>query len=163
MNRPSHQSSFKSQLSFQAAQPNFDKVKKNSKGGVLLTNEEITAAFQMLDIDNTRQISLPNLKKRIGVLFPEMSAMEYRFLMNNKKELTLDDLKELITDNEITHFDPVCEAYKIFESSSDLGKLDGEKLRQAFISYGFGELSDEELEILSRVRKWCIFFLPHCE
>ncbi len=131
-----------------------EKVKKNAKGGVLLSNEEITAAFQMLDIDNSGQITLPNLKKRIGVLFPEMSATEYRFLMNSKKELTLDDLKELLADNEITNFDPVAEAYRIFERSGNggEGKLDGEKLRRAFISYGFGELSDEELEILTRVR-----------
>ncbi len=125
-------------------------MKKNAKGGVYLSNEEISTAFQMLDIDNSGQITLPSLKKRIGVLFPEMSAMEYRFLMNNKKELTLDDLKELLNDNEITNFDPVAEAYKIFEGGAD-GKLDGEKLRQAFISYGFGELADEELDILTRV------------
>ena len=55
-----------------------DKVKKNSKGGVLISPEEIQMAFQMLDVDKNGQISLPNLKKRLGVLFPELSVKDYR-------------------------------------------------------------------------------------
>jgi Ca2+-binding EF-hand superfamily protein len=55
-----------------------DKVKKNAKGGVLITPEEIQMAFQLLDIEKSGQISLQNMKKRLGVLFPEMSIKDYR-------------------------------------------------------------------------------------
>lgn len=79
-----------------------------------------------------------------------MSAKEYRFLMNNKKELNIDDLKDLLLENEISNFDPVAEAFKIFDSKGE-GTLDESKLRAAFMSFGFGELSDEEFEILKRV------------
>lgn len=154
-----------------------DKVKKNAKGGVLITPEEIQMAFQLLDIDKTGQISLQNLKRRLGVLFPELSIKDYRcsvtlcagmsvlfiyfllcpflpfilrFLMNNKKDLSMDDLKDLLLDNEITNFDPVAEAYRVFDSQGE-GALSGDKLRQAFAAYGMGELSDEELDILIRV------------
>jgi Ca2+-binding EF-hand superfamily protein len=48
----------------------FDRVKKNSKGGVLITPEEIQTAFGMLDVDKTGHVTLPNLKKRLGTLFP---------------------------------------------------------------------------------------------
>ena len=47
--------------------------------------KEIQAAFDVLDIDKNGFISLNNLKKRLGVFFPDMTA-EYRFLMNNQKE-----------------------------------------------------------------------------
>jgi Ca2+-binding EF-hand superfamily protein len=57
-----------------------DKVKKNSKGGVLITPEEIQMAFQLLDIEKSGQISLQNMKKRLGVLFPEMSIKDYRYV-----------------------------------------------------------------------------------
>ena len=38
--------------------------------------------------------------------------------MNNKPELTLNDLKELLLDNEVTNFDPVAEAFKVYDPDS---------------------------------------------
>lgn len=61
-----------------------DKVRKNANGGVLITPEEIQMAFQLLDIDKTGQVSLNNLKKRLGVLFPELTVKDYRFGIRNK-------------------------------------------------------------------------------
>ncbi len=128
-----------------------DKVKKNAKGGILVTSEEISTAFAMLDPDKTGQLTLNSLKKRLGVLFPEMTAKEYRFLMNNKKELTIEDLRELLMENELNGFDPIHDAFRVFDPDGK-GVLNEDKLRKAFVSFGFGELSDEELEILKRVR-----------
>lgn len=54
-------------------------------GGVMMNPEDIQKAFSFLDADATGKISLSNLKKRLGVFFPEMTAKDYRFLMNNKK------------------------------------------------------------------------------
>ncbi len=126
------------------------KVKKNSKGGVLVTKEELNAAFTMLDVDKTGQISLPNLRKRLGLFFPDMSGKEYRFLMNNKKELTMEDLEELLLENEITNFDPALDAFRAFDPENR-GCVSGDRLRAVFSSCQFGELSDEEIDILTRV------------
>ena len=38
-----------------------------------------------------------------------MPNKEYKFLMNDQSELTLDDLRELLLDNEVKNFDPVAE------------------------------------------------------
>lgn len=127
----------------------FDKVKKNSKGGVLVTMEDIQTAFSLLDVDKHGQITLPGLKKRLGPLFPEMTAKEYRFLLNNKKEMTIDELKELLVDNEVSNFDPVAEAFKIFDPKGE-GSIDPAMLRTSFASFGFGEITDEEYDILKR-------------
>ena len=62
----------------------------------------------------------------------------------------MDDLKDLLMDNEVTNFDPVAEAYRVFDQHGE-GALSGDKLRQAFVAYGMGELADEELDILIRV------------
>lgn len=40
-------------------------------------------------------------------------AQEARILMNNKAEMTLEDLKEVLLENEVTNFDPVAEAFKV--------------------------------------------------
>ena len=54
----------------------FDKVKKNAKGGVLVTPEEIQAAFSMLDAENNARVSIQNMKKRLGALFPGTNINE---------------------------------------------------------------------------------------
>lgn len=93
---------------------NFDsKVRKNHRGGVLITPEEIKLAFDFLDCDKTGKVSLANLKKRLGVFFPDMSAKEYRFMMNNKREMTIQDFNDMLLENEVTNFDPVAEAFKV--------------------------------------------------
>ena len=142
----------------------------------MVTAEEIQMAFQLLDVEKSGQLTVQNLKRRLGVLFPELSVKDYRyvwlcavayasltshvqfgrFLMNNKKEMSLDELKDLLMDNEITNFDPVAEAYRVFDQNGE-GALSGDKLRQAFMAYGMGELADEELDILIRVS---IYFCP---
>lgn len=80
-----------------------------------LSQEEIKSAFSFLDVDKSGQVSLANLKKRLGVFFPDMTPKEYKFLMNNRKELTIEDLNELLVENEISDadFDPVAEAFKV--------------------------------------------------
>jgi len=127
----------------------FSKVKKNSKGGIYVSREDITSAFEMLDAEKTGSIHFPTLKKRLGVFFPEMTAREFRFLMNNKKEITLDDLCELIEDNDIQNFDPVAEAFKAYDPHSQ-GHIDVEKIKDIFRSYDLGELADDELDLLKR-------------
>lgn len=38
---------------------------------------------------------------------------EARVLMNNKADMTIDDLREVLLENELTKFDPVAEAFKV--------------------------------------------------
>lgn len=130
--------------------PETAKVKKNSKGGLYVSSEELHAAFTLLDADKNGIITLQNLKKRLGVFFPNMTAKEYRFLMNNRKEITFEDLEELLVDNEVTNFDPAIDAFRAFDPDGT-GAISADKLREVFSALNFGELTDEELDILTRV------------
>eukprot|EP01033_Poteriospumella_lacustris_P011688 gene11688-8326_t len=103
----------------------------------------------MLDPEHSGQLTLQSLKKRLGPLMPDMSAKDYRFLMNNKKEMSIEDLRELLVDNEVANYDPVFDAFRMFDPKCT-GFIDEDKLRLAFMSFGLGELSDEELDILKR-------------
>ena len=71
-------------------------VRRNEKGGVLVTPEELRVAFELLDTEKMGSVTLAALRKRLGFFFPDMTPKEYRFLMNNRKEITLTDLEELL-------------------------------------------------------------------
>lgn len=133
-------------------------VRKNAKGGILVTQEELSAAFLMLDPEHTGQLTLASLKKRLGSLLPEMTAKDYRFLMNNKKEMSVEDLRELLVENEVSNYDPIFDAFRVFDPSGS-GFIDEDKLRTAFVAFGLGELSDEELDVLKHVIN--SFFAEH--
>lgn len=122
-------------------------VPKNAKGGVLVTEDELAAAFAFFDVDGSGKITTSNLRKRLGVFYKNMPAKDYRFLMNNKPELTLEDLKELLLDNEVTNFDPVAEAFKVYDPDGT-GFVDTDVLRSMFENLGFGEVTDDDLMIL---------------
>ena len=125
-----------------------DLVPRNSKGGVLVTEEELKAAFDFFDVDSSGKITLGNLRKRLGVFYKNMPAKEYRFLMNNKSEMTLEDLKELLLENEVKNFDPVAEAFKVYDPDGT-GFVDSNVLRSIFENLGFGEITDDDLTILT--------------
>jgi calmodulin len=124
-------------------------VRKNPHGGVYVADSEIQAAFDVLDADKNGFITLNNLKKRLGVFFPDMTPKEYRFLMNNQKEMTLDDLQELLSSNTIENFDPVAEAFKLYDTDNT-GYIKASKLKEIFQVYGLGEVPDEDVDILGR-------------
>lgn len=127
----------------------FSSVRKNEKGGVLVSSEEIQSAFKILDPGNTGVVTLPSLKKVLGVFFPEMTAKEFRFLMNNQKSLSLEDIERFVKDNEIQNFDPVAEAFNTFDTKKE-GSISNERLREIFMAFDLGELTSDELDLLKR-------------
>ena len=70
-----------------ATDSNSNRLLTNSHGGVYVGRQELVDAFSMLDLDKSGHITVNNLKKRLGVFFPDLSTKEYRFMMNNKKEV----------------------------------------------------------------------------
>lgn len=89
-------------------------VPRNSKGGVLVSEEEIEAAFRFLDVHGTGRVTLHNLKKRLSLIYKGLPPSQYKLLLGEgKSEMTLKDLKDLLLDNTVDNFDPVAEAYKV--------------------------------------------------
>ena len=125
-----------------------DLVPRNSRGGVLVTDEELKSAFDFFDVEGSGKITQAQLKKRLGVFYKDMPNKEYKFLMNDQSELTLDDLRELLLDNEVKNFDPVAEAFKVYDPDGT-GFVDSNVLRSIFENLGFGEITDDDLTILT--------------
>ena len=86
-------------------------------------------------------------KNRLGAFYKNVPTREYKFLMNNQSELTLDDLRSLLENNEIKNFDPVAEAFKVYDPQ-ETGYVDTSVLRSIFEKLGFGTITDEDVRIL---------------
>lgn len=68
-------------------------------------------------------------------------------MMNNKKELSLEDLHEMIDGNDISNFDPVEEAFKLYDVEN-AGFIPKGRLADIFQAYGFDEMSNEDINTL---------------
>lgn len=127
----------------------FDQVMRNSKGGVEVTHSEIEAAFAFLDKDGKGKVTVGDLKKRLSTFFPDLTTRDFKYLMDNKKELVLNDVIEILENNEIKEFDPVAQAYMTYDPEGK-GFIAKEKLEDIFSTFGFGELTPDELGLLTK-------------
>lgn len=122
-------------------------VKRNSRGGVYVNPSELHQAFEFFDMDGKGFITLADLKKRLGVFYQNLSLREYKFLMNNRQELTEADLLQLLQNNELTNYDPVAEAFKIYDPN-DTGFIDLDVFREILSNLGFGEITNADIQTL---------------
>ena len=120
---------------------------RNAKGDILVSDEELRAAFEFFDKDGKGKITLGDLRSRLGAFYTNMPMKEYKFLMNNQSEMTFDDLKSLLQDNEITNFDPLAEAFKAYDPAGT-GYVDQGVLRRVLENLGFGEITEDDMKIL---------------
>lgn len=123
------------------------KVPTNAAGGIAVSDADLKAAFHFLDSKGKGKITMADLKQKLAPFYPDMPVKEYAFLMGDSKSLSLHDLKELLADNEITGFDPVAEAFKVYDPEGT-GFADTDIMRQVFTGLGYTDLSDEDLDIL---------------
>ena len=122
-------------------------IKKNSVGGIAVDEAELKAAFEFFDVSGKGKITLSDLKQRLGAFYKNVPLREYKFLMNNQSELTLDDLRTLLENNEIKNFDPVAEAFKVYDPQ-ETGYVDTQVLKGIFEKLGFGTITKEDIQIL---------------
>eukprot|EP00296_Roombia_truncata_P001367 JP437133.1.p1 GENE.JP437133.1~~JP437133.1.p1 ORF type:complete len:184 (+),score=46.39 JP437133.1:1-552(+) len=121
-------------------------VPRNELGGVYVDEEELRAAFDFFDIHKKGVLTSADLKQRLQVFYKGLPQREYKFLIS-EPEFTYKTLHKLVVNNELTDFDPVAEAFKVYDPQ-DTGFIDTEVLRDIFSKLGFGEITNEDLKIL---------------
>ena len=125
----------------------FSMASASASGGITINEDELKAAFEFFDVSGSGKITLKDLKSRLGAFYKNVPIREYKFLMNNQSELTLDDLRALLENNEIKNFDPVAEAFKVYDPQQT-GFVDTTVLRGIFEKLGFGTITEEDVKIL---------------
>eukprot|EP00462_Mataza_sp_D1_P000731 CAMPEP_0175095340 /NCGR_PEP_ID=MMETSP0086_2-20121207/4096_1 /TAXON_ID=136419 /ORGANISM="Unknown Unknown, Strain D1" /LENGTH=201 /DNA_ID=CAMNT_0016368567 /DNA_START=12 /DNA_END=617 /DNA_ORIENTATION=- len=123
-------------------------IRRNAKGGIYVNQRELKQAFEFFDADGKGYITLQDLKKRLGVFYQNLSLREYKFLMNNKQELTEQDLYQLLAHNELGNYDPVAEAFKIYDPQ-ETGYVDLEVFKEILQNLGFSDITDQDIATLT--------------
>jgi len=98
-------------------------VPKNARGGVLILEEDISAAFKMLNTKGagaggaSGRVSLAALADRLAALQPGATRDDARALLGEdpKAGMTSKMLTDLLLDNTISSFDPAAAAFKALD------------------------------------------------
>lgn len=85
----------------------------HATGGIHVQRAELQQAFDFFDVTKKGYLTMDDLKARLPIFYSNVPVRELKFLMNNKSELTFNDLYELLADNTLTNFDPAAEAFKV--------------------------------------------------
>lgn len=83
--------------------------------------------------------------------------------MNNQEEITFTELYHLLSDNELTDFDPIAEAFKVhltvyyrYHSAwqlydpNDTGYVDMKTVKEFFKKAGYGLLSEGDVDAICK-------------
>jgi Ca2+-binding EF-hand superfamily protein len=91
-------------------------------------------------------LTATDLKARLSIFYKNLPAREYKFLIS-EPEFTYKTLYRLLANNELTDYDPVAEAFKVYDPH-ETGFVDTDTLKSIFSNLGFGEITAEDLKIL---------------
>eukprot|EP01065_Artemidia_motanka_P039042 TRINITY_DN47880_c0_g1_i1.p2 TRINITY_DN47880_c0_g1~~TRINITY_DN47880_c0_g1_i1.p2 ORF type:complete len:217 (+),score=82.28 TRINITY_DN47880_c0_g1_i1:60-653(+) len=116
------------------------------KQGFKISREEVEAAFNFFDVQGKGVLRPKDLKARLSAFYPQMTNKEYRFLIS-EPNFTVDTLWSLLESNSITNFDPVKEAFKVYDPH-DTGFVDTDMLKQIMSRMGYGDMTKEDMEVL---------------
>jgi Ca2+-binding EF-hand superfamily protein len=61
----------------------------------------------------------------------------------------LEDLHDIVDSNDIENFDPVEEAFKLYDPDN-VGFIDKVRLKDVFLAYGFEDMTTADTEILAK-------------
>uniref|UniRef100_A0A0G4IEX6 EF-hand domain-containing protein n=1 Tax=Chromera velia CCMP2878 TaxID=1169474 RepID=A0A0G4IEX6_9ALVE len=120
---------------------------KNEKGGIVIDRDELKVAWDFFDVKGAGKLTVNDIKKRLSVFYKNLSVKEVRFLLNNQNEITFDELYNLLKDNQLTNFDPVKEAFKVYDPL-DTGFVDMNVVKEFFKNLGYGDISEDDAKIL---------------
>lgn len=123
-----------------------DETNKNSKMGILIPDEDIKAAFDFFDVKGSGKITGSNLKERFEALTKKITKKEIKTILDGKDFITIQEIKEILKNNEL-EIDPYEEAFSILDPTGK-GFISEERLRKMFYNLGYGDLSEEELQLL---------------
>ena len=111
-----------------------------------IEEDELSAAFDFFDVDSSGKLTAAGLKQRLGAFYRNIPAKEINLLLG-EGPFTKDSLRDLLANNELGGYDPVKEAFKVYDPNGT-GFADMDMLRNIFDSLGYGDMNEDDLTVL---------------
>lgn len=121
--------------------------RRNAAGGLHVSRSDIEAAINFLDVQGKGKVTMDDLKSRLPAFYGDLPLKEYQLLMGDEEALGAKELYELLRDNTIADFDPVAEAFKVYDPHGT-GYVDLAVLRRVFQQLGFKNMSEDDVQVL---------------
>eukprot|EP00927_Polykrikos_kofoidii_P059037 TRINITY_DN5402_c0_g1_i1.p1 TRINITY_DN5402_c0_g1~~TRINITY_DN5402_c0_g1_i1.p1 ORF type:complete len:181 (-),score=40.94 TRINITY_DN5402_c0_g1_i1:59-601(-) len=134
-------------LANSSKEPPIPNLPRNEKGGLLITEDELKVAWDFFDTSGKARLTMGDVKRRLQTFYKDISTREVKFLLNNQPEITFEELYSLLRDNQLTGFDPVKEAFKVYDPHGT-GFVDMDVVKAFFKDLGYGDLSEEDAKII---------------
>ena len=112
----------------------------------LVTDEELEIAFGFLDTKGKGVIKASQLKKRLSMFYKHLPPNQLKLLMNGQNEITKEDLKELFNTAKVDNFDPVKEAFNVYDPKRT-GYIHPLLIKEILHDINITDLSDEDLAV----------------
>lgn len=121
-------------------------VSEGKGSSIVIDDDELDAAFAFFDVDGKGKLTPQDLKVRLSAFYKNLPAKEYKTLIS-EPNFTKDTLKKLLENNELGNYDPVKEAFKVYDPEGT-GFVNLEVLKGIFENLGHGEITSEDLDVL---------------
>eukprot|EP00929_Paragymnodinium_shiwhaense_P020429 TRINITY_DN13626_c0_g1_i1.p1 TRINITY_DN13626_c0_g1~~TRINITY_DN13626_c0_g1_i1.p1 ORF type:complete len:174 (-),score=62.87 TRINITY_DN13626_c0_g1_i1:327-848(-) len=120
---------------------------RNDKGGLLISEDELRVAWDFFDTTGKAKLTMNDIKKRLQTFYKDITTREVKFLLNSQPDITFEELYALLKDNQLSNFDPVKEAFKVYDPHNT-GFVDMDMVKTFFKDLGYGDISDEDAKII---------------
>eukprot|EP00164_Ancoracysta_twista_P004111 GFYU01005520.1.p1 GENE.GFYU01005520.1~~GFYU01005520.1.p1 ORF type:complete len:216 (-),score=61.66 GFYU01005520.1:154-801(-) len=122
------------------------RVPKNEKGGVAIDEEELATAFDFLDTQRRGNLHPRDLSTTLNYFYKNLTMREFKFLIQ-EPDFTVHTLRDLLEDNDVKNFDPVREAFKVYDPH-ETGYADLDAIKSTLLNLGFESLSEEDVDAI---------------
>jgi Ca2+-binding EF-hand superfamily protein len=123
------------------------KTVKSSKGRARISEEDIEVAFKFFDVKGSGKITCTNLRERFEALTKKITKKELKSILDGKDSITMQEMKDVLKESGDLSIDPYVEAFSILDPTGK-GFISEDRLKKIFANLGYGNLSDEELQLL---------------
>ena len=121
---------------------------KKPISSVGVSKQDIEEVFQLISNNkSTKSLKVQDLKSKIHVLNPRVPEIEVPTLTNNKEEITVDELYNLLSDCDYKDFDPVAEAFKLLDIHNN-DAVDMDRLVNMMQKFGFKNITHKDKDLL---------------
>lgn len=116
------------------------------KGSLKIDEDELNAAFEFFDPERKGRLTAKEMHAKLAIFYPNLSAKDVKALITEPM-FTKDVLRRLLENNHLAEFDPVKQAFSVYDPNGT-GFVDLDTLARIFSDLGFGDITQDDIDVL---------------